>query len=292
MSTAPEKVNRRRFLRRAALTSVGGAATAGYYAWRVEPHWVDVERRSMPLAGLPTELVGRRLVHITDLHVSEFVSYYHLKKAIDQVDALDPEIVAITGDLMTARHLEQIDRVTELVARLKPDQRKILVIPGNHDYGPGVSKLIMVETLFDRLQNIGVECLRNELTEYRGLQILGFDEYWARRFRLRPALENFDVSRDGLALTHNPDTVDEPGWDLFHGWILAGHTHGGQCRLPYFGAPILPIRNRDYQAGEVSISPSTTLYVNRGLGYTHRVRFMCSPEITEFMLSRSDHGMA
>jgi uncharacterized protein len=86
-------------------------------------------------------------------------------------------------------------------------------------------------------------------------------------------------------MTHNPDTVDIPGWAGFAGWVLAGHTHGGQCRLPYFGAPIVPIRNRRYTMGEVELNGGRRLYVNRGLGYTHRVRFLCSPEITVFRLT-------
>jgi predicted MPP superfamily phosphohydrolase len=67
--------------------------------------------------------------------------------------------------------------------------------------------------------------------------------------------------------------------------VLAGHTHGGQCRLPYFGAPIVPIRNRRYTIGEVALTGGRRLYVNRGLGYTHQVRFNCTPEITVFRLT-------
>ena len=292
MSTAPAKVNRRRFLRRAALCTVGTAAATGFYAWRIEPHWVALEQRPMPLSQLPAELEGARLAHITDLHVSTIVDYDYLQHSIAQVAELDPEIVVITGDLMTARYLEQVDSVVHLLKQLQPDQRKVIVTPGNHDYGRGTANTKMVDTLFARLEREGIECLRNQLTDYRGLQIVGLDEYWARRFRPRQALEGFDVTRGGLALSHNPDTVDQSGWDCFRGWILSGHTHGGQCRLPYFGAPIIPISNPRYTAGEVAISTETTLYVNRGLGYSRRVRFMCSPEITLFTLTAQRENLA
>lgn len=286
MSIEPIKVNRRRFLRRAAVCTVGGAAAAGYYAWRIEPHWIAVERQTMPLAGLPAELQGKRMVHLSDLHVSKFVNYGHLSRAVEQAAEFDPEVVVVTGDLMTARHTEQVDRVVQLLAKLQPDQRQVFAIPGNHDYGRRQMNVDMANTLFARLEQIGVRDLRNKLVEYRGLQFIGLDEFWARRFRPQVALAHYNASRDAVALTHNPDTVDQPGWDPFRGWILAGHTHGGQCRVPYFGAPILPIENSAYAIGQVAISPRTTLYVNRGLGYLQRVRFMCPPEITVFELTR------
>ncbi|QDU54138.1 metallophosphoesterase [Aeoliella mucimassa] len=292
MPTEPVKVNRRRFLRRAALCTVGGAAAAGFYAWRVEPHWVDVVERTMPLRNLPAELEGAQLVQLSDIHVGEFVSYPYLQHSIDRVAASDPEVVAITGDLMTARHLEQIDPVVDLVKRLKPDQRKVIAIPGNHDYGHGAQNVKVADVLFERLTNIGVECLRNQTTTYRGLQFVGLDELWSGRFSARRALKEFDTARAGIALSHNPDSVDHNGWDGFQGWVLSGHTHGGQCRVPYFGAPIIPIKNRRYVSGEVSITPETTLYVNRGLGHSLQVRFMCSPEITRFRLTSAESAPA
>ncbi|WP_252855153.1 metallophosphoesterase [Aeoliella straminimaris] len=279
------KVNRRQFIRSASLCSLGAAGVAGFYTWRVEPHWVDVVQRQMPLANLPDSLVGKRLVHITDLHVGHVVEYDYLQRAIDQTAELQPDLVMVTGDLMTAHHTECIEPAVRLLKRLNPDNCAIFVTPGNHDYGLHVAQDQVVTMLFDELRKVGIHGLRNEQIDYQGLQIVGCDEWMARRFHPQKAFAQFDVSRPGIALTHNPDTLDMPGWDGFEGWVLAGHTHGGQCRLPYFGAPILPIQNRRYEAGEVEVDSVRRLYVNRGLGYTHRVRFMCSPEITQFDLT-------
>jgi predicted MPP superfamily phosphohydrolase len=285
MSPDPRKVNRRRFLRSACRWTVGAAGVAGLYAWRIEPHWLEIVERDMPLANLPASLAGKRVVHLTDIHVSHIVDQDYLERAFDQVAELDPDLVLVTGDLMTSRDLEQVDPVISLFRRLNPDQCAVYVTPGNHDYGRYVRQHQMVEVMFTQLENIGVRGLRNQMADFDGLQIVGCDEWMAGRFNIRVALEEYDPSRPAIAMTHNPDTVDYAGWEEYRGWILAGHTHGGQCRIPYFGAPIIPIRNRLYTAGEVKLDDRRTLYVGRGLGYTRRVRFLCSPEITVFRLT-------
>ncbi len=240
----------------------------------------------MPLHNLPSSVEGKRLVHLSDLHVSESISHHYLARAVAQAAELQPDIAVVTGDLMTSRALEQVQPTVEILKQLNPNQTAVYAVPGNHDYGAHGAHPEQADTLASQMERAGMRMLRNELSEYEGLQIVGFDEVFARRFRPTEALWKFDTMREGIALTHNPDTVDLPGWAGYSGWVLAGHTHGGQCRLPYFGAPIVPIRNRRYTAGEVSLYDGRRLYVNRGLGYLRQVRFCCSPEITVFTLKR------
>jgi predicted MPP superfamily phosphohydrolase len=114
--------------------------------------------------------------------------------------------------------------------------------------------------------------------------VAGVDDLWAGRSRPADAVRGLDPARPGLALAHNPDCVDEPGWGGFAGWVLAGHTHGGQCKAPLFPPPALYLRNRRYAAGAVDLGGGRHLYVNRGLGYVQRVRFNARPEITLFRL--------
>ncbi|MGI9456048.1 MAG: metallophosphoesterase [Aeoliella sp.] len=285
MPLYPMNVNRRQFLRRAATVTVGGGGLVGYYTWRIEPHWVEIIERDLPLRGLPSRLEGKTLVQISDLHVGPTVDPNYLRRAVEQAASLNPDLVAITGDLMTCRHGEQIERTVELVRLLKPKRAPVFVIPGNHDYGIHYSELHVGDELMRQLRGIGAISLQNELTDYEGLQIVGLDELWARRFDPATPLVDFDLGRDGIALPHNPDTVDRPGWAGFAGWVLAGHTHGGQCRAPFIGAPVVPIHNKRYTAGEVVLENGLRLYVNRGLGYSKPVRFLCPPEITRFRLT-------
>jgi predicted MPP superfamily phosphohydrolase len=128
--------------------------------------------------------------------------------------------------------------------------------------------------------------LRNQILDVEGLQIAGFDDIWAKRFDPRPVVAALRAERPALALSHNPDTVDLPGWDGYHGWILSGHTHGGQCKPPFLPPPLLPVRNRRYTAGEFELSGGRRLYINRGVGHLTRVRFNVRPEVTVFELTR------
>ena len=87
-----------------------------------------------------------------------------------------------------------------------------------------------------------------------------------------------------LVLCHNPDACDLNVWAGYQGWILAGHTHGGQCKPPFLPAPLLPVRNRRYTAGAFELTGNRQLYISRGIGHLQRVRFNVRPEVTVFTL--------
>ena len=73
----------------------------------------------------------------------------------------------------------------------------------------------------------------------------------------------------------------------YQGWVLAGHTHGGQCKLPFLRPPRVPVENPRYVAGEVDVGDGRRLYINRALGHLLPVRFNVRPEITAFRLRRA-----
>jgi predicted MPP superfamily phosphohydrolase len=100
-------------------------------------------------------------------------------------------------------------------------------------------------------------------------------------------LDATDWDRPTLVLCHNPDAVDLPIWSEYSGWILSGHTHGGQCKPPFLPPPLLPVRNTRYTAGAFALTGGRRLYINPGLGYLRRVRFNVRPEITVFRLTRA-----
>lgn len=81
------------------------------------------------------------------------------------------------------------------------------------------------------------------------------------------------------------DALDVLDWDGYRGWILAGHTHGGQCKPPFLPPPVLPVRNTRYTSGEIPLAEGRRLYINRGLGHLLQVRFNVRPEITAFTLT-------
>jgi uncharacterized protein len=125
----------------------------------------------------------------------------------------------------------------------------------------------------------GVTFLRNQVLEVEGLQIIGLDDWWAHAFEPTP-LRQVSSARASIVLSHNPDTSDLPVWQGYEGWILSGHTHGGQCKPPFLPPPLVPVQNRRYTAGEFTLDGRRRLYINRGVGHLLRVRFNVRPEVT------------
>ena len=157
-------------------------------------------------------------------------------------------------------------------------------ILGNHDYGVNWAEEAWAQKIIAALDRQGIPVLRNEVLEIGGLQVLGLDDSWAEKIDLVKGLSGLDSGRAALALSHNPDTVDQGDWSGYKGWILSGHTHGGQCKPPFLPPPLLSVVNRRYSSGHFKLSGGRDLYINRALGYLHQVRFNVRPEVTVFTL--------
>jgi uncharacterized protein len=274
--------SRRRFLKASMSTAAAGLGL-GFYAGRVEPHRLELVSRPLPIAELPAALVGARLIQLSDVHVGLRVDDRYVLDTFERVRALDPAIVVVTGDF-TSHHDAVFAQAERMYASCPRGRLAKLGILGNHDYGPGWSHPEMADRIVAIMRGLGVRILRNEVADVAGVQIVGMDDLWGGRFQVVQALAAVDPRRAALALTHNPDTVDEPGWDRFQGWILAGHTHGGQVKPPFLPPPLLPVRNRRYTAGEFALTNGRRLYINRGIGHLTKVRFNVRPEVTIFEL--------
>ena len=121
---------------------------------------------------------------------------------------------------------------------------------------------------------------------FSGLNIIGIDDYWGTNFNPVKIMNNYDDKKANLVLCHNPDVCDLNVWNNYKGWILAGHTHGGQVKPPFLNPPLLPVKNKRYSSGEIDLHDGRTLYINRALGNIHQVRFNVRPEITLFELEK------
>ena len=271
--------------RRSFLRTVAACAGAGVgYTFLIEPYWVEIVRRPLQIQRLPSSLTGRTLAHLSDLHIGPLVSDEFLLQTFRRVADLRPDIVVITGDLMSF-HPGWRDHAAAVLQRAPLGRLATIATLGNHDYGPAWADCRVAAGLVDIVRSCGITVLRNEVFGAGGLQILGFDDLWAGRFTPEVVLRGFDPARAAIALSHNPDTVDLPVWGRYQGWILAGHTHGGQCKPPFLPPPILPVKNRRYTAGEFQLAGNRHLYISRGVGHTMPVRFNARPEVTIFELS-------
>lgn len=261
---------------------VGGLGL-GAYVWQLEPHWLEITRRPLPIAGLPAALEGRTLAQLSDIHVGTRVSDDYVTGVFDRLRTLSPDIVVYTGDF-ASYHPQVFAQAERMYARAPRGRLGTVGVFGNHDYGINWSQGGVADRLASLLAERGIAILRNEVTEIAGLQIAGMDDLWADRFDPVRTLAALDRSRAALVLSHNPDTVDRHGWDGYEGWILAGHTHGGQCKPPFLPPPILPVQNKRYTAGAVELSGNRRLYISRGVGHLTQVRFNVRPEVAIFEL--------
>lgn len=280
----------RRFLTRRGFFRAGLAAAlagAGAYCWArwIEPFWVEFTERPLPIAGLPAALAGQTLVQLSDLHIGPDVEDSYLRAAFQQVEQRAPDWVVVTGDFMTCRDGEQLDHAARVLDDLPRGRLGTLAILGNHDYTRTWRNRLVADQLTDTLERRGVRVLRNQKVTIAGLTFVGLDELWSPWFSTSDQFfASLPPEQPALVLSHNPDSADRPIWANYRGWILCGHTHGGQCKPPWMNPPFLPVSNRRYIAGEVDLGDGRRLYINRGLGHLRHVRFNARPEITLFTL--------
>jgi uncharacterized protein len=275
-------ITRRRLLYASAATVVSGAGV-GLYTWLVEPHWLEVVRRPLPIRSLPSSLRGRTLAQLSDLHVGPRVSDSYILETFSRVAALAPDIVVYTGDF-TSYDTDVYIHAARVYADAPRGRLATFGILGNHDYGQNWAHPEVAARVTTQLEAVGIRMLRNEVADVGGLQVAGMDELWAHRFDPVRTLAALDRDRAAIVLSHNPDTVDRPGWDGYYGWVLSGHTHGGQCKPPFLPPPLLPVENRRYTSGVFELSRDRMLYISRGIGHLLQVRINARPEVTLFEL--------
>ncbi len=278
-------ITRRRFLQMSAVAA-GLGVGGGLYTWRWEPHWLEVVERPLPVAHLPESLIGSRMVQLSDLHIGPQVDDAYLIRTFDRVKGLSPDIVVYTGDF-TTYEADILEHARRMFAHLPLGRRATLGVLGNHDYGPAWSDPEVADRIVELAAAAGMRVLRNEMAEVGGLQIVGMDDLWAGRFDPEKGLASLKPNAGAVVLSHNPDTADLPGWGTDLGWILSGHTDGGQCKPPLLPPPLLPVKNRRYTAGEFPLAENRRMYINRGVGYLLRARFNVRPEVTVFQLTRA-----
>lgn len=229
-SEAPMDTQRRLWVQRVFALCVGatglGLAAHGFANVR---QGARVQRVAVTINKLPRLMHGLRVVQISDVHVGPTVGHDFLAGVVEQCNALDPHVVAITGDLVDGS-VDELGPLVRSLAQLRAHYG-VFFVTGNHEYYSGV------EAWVRHLPTLGIRVLRNERVsiEHQGgwLDIAGVDDWSAHRFGsghgadLPAALAERDASRPLLLLAHQPRAIVEAaqhGVDL----QISGHTHGGQ----------------------------------------------------------------
>lgn len=239
-----------------------------------------------PVAGLPEELAGVRIAHLSDFHLgAPSRGVRAVERAVEWAAARAPDLVCVTGDLLTRpAGLARLHALSALI----PGAYAVL---GNHDVGYAKDPLARRAAPFDAgpLVLLGDEAVTVELRGRR-VQLVGVDPWSMIRRSARPA-ELADPGADlRILLSHFPAIVDELPAGAFH-LVLAGHFHDGQIAVPY-GRGKLRLGNPQarYPHGLYARS-GTTLHVSAGLGTSFLpVRLFARPEATELVLRTAGSG--
>jgi uncharacterized protein len=253
--------------RRRLLNATGGAllaapfAVVGYGAL-IERLDFQVREVEIPVPNLPDGLDGLRLLHLSDIHLSAFLSEKNLARVIDSANQLRPHLALVTGDLITAGG-DPLEACLRQLARLRADAG-VLGCMGNHeDYA-------MVENLTEReAARLGIPFLRGRAQALRFggavLNVAGVDYQRSGRNYLPGAERLVLPGAYNVLLSHNPDVFPvavEKGYDL----TLAGHTHGGQVTVEILHQPINAARFFTPFVYGLYRRGAAAEYVTRGIG--------------------------
>jgi predicted MPP superfamily phosphohydrolase len=237
-----------------------------------------------------------RIVQISDIHMDDFTEPAFLRHAVKLVNREKPDAIFMTGDFVTAllalKRLplrfdrSTIGQCTEILADL--ECKSSYAVLGNHDFGVG-ARLISTA-----LRTAGITVLRNTCVAIER----GSSRFWLAGVddpltaHPQPDLAIPEAIRNKpdepiILLCHGPDYADNllamPAGQAVD-FMLSGHSHGGQVRLPFYGALVLPPYGKKYVEGFFNFG-RLQLYVNRGLGTIGLpFRFDCPPEISIFTL--------
>jgi hypothetical protein len=239
------------------------------------------------MRGLSKEIEGCTLAQISDLHIGPRVADEYIIESFRRVKEMIPDFVVFTGDWITYRGPKQFDQLRRVIAHVRMaawELWEFLVTTTMVSTGGG---WMWQKKLPKSTANSGITLLRNEAAIVGGIRFIGIDDLWSPCFDPGDMLKEKSHDASTLVLCHNPDAADKSIWGLYQGWILAGHTHRGQCKSPFLPPPLLPVKNRRYVAGQIELTGSRRMYISRGVGHLLQVRFNVRPEIAVFRLQSS-----
>lgn len=298
---------RRQFISRAGIIAASLPFATMLYGMVKTGFDIRVRKLKASFEDLPSEFEGLKIVQISDLHSGSFTTESHFEEAVNRINALNPDLVFFTGDLVNNEAVEA-ERFVETFSKLKA-KLGVYSILGNHDYGdygPWPSKEEKANNL-KRLKQVhhdaGWNLLLNDSSTINmgesKLAIVGVENWGAARHfpkygDLDKAVEKVKDIPFKILLSHDPSHWDakvQEHEQKFH-LTLSGHTHGAQFGIEIPGFKWSPVQYVYKQwAGLYEGVDGQKLYVNRGLGFIgYMGRIGIPPEITFLELNSSKNA--
>ncbi len=254
-----------------------------------EARWVECRQSDLEVPGLPTAWSGLTVLHLSDVHAGSFsANERNLEKVIGWAEGLEPDLVVLTGDVLgVPRGSEACLR---LLARLHPPLGTFAVT-GNHEYGLSKAPLARPRDTHALWQTAGIALLRDECTKLpprdgHSLVLCGADHLTGGYDLLQPGAvpRSDDTAAFPVLLIHDPPNGDSLLADIFP-LAFAGHTHGGQLRVPGpAGLTALHKEDHDHLSG-VHDWGRGKIVITRGVGVGFLpFRLFTRPEATLWRL--------
>lgn len=272
--------------RRNALKLIAAGALVSLVDARwIEPGYLSVTKKDVRCKSLPPGLDGLRVAVLADFHYRPGQGETLIEKVVARVNLEKPDIVALVGDYMNG----DPKVIAPLLERLRSMRANhgIFGVMGNHDGWAGDR-----DTIRRQFEKSGISFLINghSLLSVRGekLAVAGTDYVWLGKPDPERTLRGIVAGTPVLALVHEPDYFDTMATQREIQLQVSGHTHGGQCRVPFIGyAPKVPKYGEKYIYGSYQ-NGSSNLFVSRGVGMTGpQMRFACPPELAILTLRSS-----
>ena len=270
-------------LRNAVYALIAIAVFSLIYVFQIEPLWFEIVSVNLTISNLAPAFDGFKIVQISDLHADTSMNPKKLGKIVNLINQQQPDIVAMTGDFITATLNQQTTLMLEAAFKKLSPTAKTLAVLGNHDH------YIDPQQIRTLLHNSNVLELNNSAyTLQRGndtLSIAGVDDFWQEKANLDLVLSQLPPQGAAVLLVHEPDFADISAATQRFALQISGHSHGGQVRIPLRKPPVLPPFAEKYPVGRYKVGKMVQ-YTNRGVGMVlPAVRFNCRPEITVFTLN-------
>ena len=268
------------------------AAAAAYMAF--EAQWVRCREADLPVPGLPGQWSGLTILHLSDIHAGSFrTNERSLGKVVHWAAPLSPDLVVLTGDILGDRDQSRV--CLELLARLRP-RIGMFAATGNHEYGLGKGPLARPRDTHDLWQEAGITLLSDTCTslpprEGSSVVLCGADYLSGGYGLLAPDVvpQATATPTFPILITHKPPPSDSPLARLFP-LAFAGHTHGGQLRVPRQSGLSPLHKERDERLADVHKWGGGLIVISRGVGTSFLpFRLLTRPEATLWRLVYTSH---
>jgi uncharacterized protein len=276
-------VKRKRLIAAAVLATALGL---GIWAFALEPASLATRKHELSIPYWNAELADLHVAVLADLHVgSPFNGISKLNEIVNLTNSLKPDLIVIPGDFVIQGVLGGSfvapEQAAEVLARLTAPLG-VWACLGNHDWWLDARRVAAA------LEKQKIPVLEDRAVRIRRgsahFWLVGISDFWEGPHDVRKAFSQVTDDAPVLAFTHNPDVF--PTISNRFSLLIAGHTHGGQVRLPLLGRPVVPSKyGQRFAYGHV-VEDGRHMFVSPGLGTSILpVRFRVPPEVTLLKLS-------